>query len=563
MTRFVQAQRNVLNRWGLVLSLGIALSAGPFFCRTASADTSVATQPPITQQPVTQPADTQPTVTETAPASFDPADPPAGMFVDEWYTVLMGGRKCGQMRIRMDRVSSPDGDRIVTQTKMQMTVQRTGIEITVATYNKTTETLDGKPLSFRRETHLAQQPLIVEGTISNDEVRVVSSQLGQELPERTYALPRGAMMDWAVYREQFKRGLEPGTRYTLDLYEPSISLNRLCTADIEIQESETVDLYGRRVEAVRTRQVMHIPSGHDRSIPQETISWITPDGQNVRFEMSVMDMAVEVIAVPKSIAMAPNDPAELLLDMVIPLGRSLDADRLDQVTYRVRFEGQADESPLKDLPETAVQKITGHDENEALVQVTRPSALSETPPAIPLSESERARYLAASPVLNYHDPRIVELVEQAAGQETDPRRLAQQMMHFVDRYIEEKSFDIGFATASEVARSRQGDCTEHGVLLAAMGRAKDIPTRLVTGLLYVDAFAGRRDILAGHLWTQFWIDGQWVDLDATRPTMDPPPIYIALTFSAADDAGFADLIASTWLNIARLKIEVATTKTRQ
>jgi len=499
------------------------------------------------------PADTTST---TQPAS-DLLDPPRGAFVDEWYAVLMAGQKCGQMHSRMDRIRSSRGDLIVTQTKMRIRLQRAGIQVEVSTYNKTTETLDGHPLSFVRKTYLGQQPITTEGTVRDGRVTVTTSQLGQKLPPRTYPLPKGAMMDWAVFKEQLRRGFEAGTRYTLPLYEPSISPDRLCPTDIEILGPETVDLFGRKVEAVKTRQVMHIPKGAEANIEQETISWVTPDGQIVKLRMEVLDIPVEVIACPKSIAMSPDQPAELMHDLVIPIHRSLDADRLHKVTYRIRFTGDPDHSPLAGIPETPVQKILRHSNREAIIQVTRPSALarkSATPDV--LTGEQRARYLQASPILNYRDPKVAELVSQAARDEKDPRRLARLLVDFVERYIRRKSFNVGFATASEVARSREGDCTEHGVLLAAMGRAKGIPTRLVTGLVYTDYFAGRRNVLAGHLWTQFWIDGRWVDLDATRGQTDLDPTHLALSIHAADDAGFADLIASTWLSIPKLQVEV-------
>ena len=56
-------------------------------------------------------------------------------------------------------------------------------------------------------------------------------------------------------------------------------------------------------------------------------------------------------------------------------------------------------------------------------------------------------------------------------------------------------------------------------LLAAMLRADDIPSRTVSGLVYVSSFEGAKDIFGYHMWTQGWIaedgKGRWVDLDAT------------------------------------------------
>ena len=77
---------------------------------------------------------------------------------------------------------------------------------------------------------------------------------------------------------------------------------------------------------------------------------------------------------------------------------------------------------------------------------------------------------------------------------------------FVQREVTKKDFTQAFATASEVARSREGDCTEHAVLVAALGRAAGIPTTIETGLVY------QRGRFYYHAWNVFWIDEwqQWV-----------------------------------------------------
>ncbi|NBU87363.1 MAG: transglutaminase domain-containing protein, partial [Verrucomicrobia bacterium] len=70
-----------------------------------------------------------------------------------------------------------------------------------------------------------------------------------------------------------------------------------------------------------------------------------------------------------------------------------------------------------------------------------------------------------------------------------------------------KNYGVGFATASEVARNKEGDCTEHSMLLAALGRALGIPTRVATGLVYADEFEGEKDVLVYHMWNQFYHPG--------------------------------------------------------
>jgi transglutaminase-like putative cysteine protease len=58
----------------------------------------------------------------------------------------------------------------------------------------------------------------------------------------------------------------------------------------------------------------------------------------------------------------------------------------------------------------------------------------------------------------------------------------------------------------------QGDCTEHAVLLAAMLRVRKVPSRIAIGLVYDDRIVG----FVSHMWTEAWLGGTWVGLDATR-----------------------------------------------
>jgi hypothetical protein len=72
-------------------------------------------------------------------------------------------------------------------------------------------------------------------------------------------------------------------------------------------------------------------------------------------------------------------------------------------------------------------------------------------------------------------------------------------------------YEVPFATADEVARTREGDCTEMGCLAAALGRAVGIPTRVAFGLVYDQHEPG----FGGHLWTEAYLDGRWEAWDPT------------------------------------------------
>ena len=366
------------------------------------------------------------------------------------------------------------------------------------------------------------------------------------------------MLDWAIYREQFKYNLKAGTKYELPVYDPSLSPDRTMPTTVEILGPEVVDLFGRKVEAVKTRQTLRL-SGAGGGTDLDTLGWVTKAGAPVRLQMKIMDIPIELLACQKTVAMAEDDPAELMVNMLVPLNRPINAEQARKLTYKVGLKKGA-KGKLPDFPETTIQKVITKSENEITLQITRPSALPKNKVKADLTSEQRREYLAATATVNYKDPEVAKLAKQATGKEKDPRQMAENLCRYVSDHIQSKTLGVGFATASEVARSREGDCTEHGVLLAALGRAKGIPTRLVTGLVHADNFGGKANVLAGHLWTQFWIDGEWVDLDAALRQTDVDPTHIAMAITSAGDSGIADLVTSTWLNLGQFEMTVTESK---
>src|SRR5205814_6192708 len=92
-----------------------------------------------------------------------------------------------------------------------------------------------------------------------------------------------------------------------------------------------------------------------------------------------------------------------------------------------------------------------------------------------------------------------------------PWKQAQLMEKWVSENLKEKNFSTLLASAAEVAKDLSGDCTEHAVLLAAMSRARGIPSRVAVGMVYVTSLSS----FGGHMWTEVYVRGQWVPVDAT------------------------------------------------
>lgn len=502
--------------------------------------------------------------------ALDVDNPPPGVFADEWYVLMLDGNKSGHMHTTMERITRGSEDLIRAKTTMKLTVGRADTQITISFTQSSEETIAGEPRSFEHRMQLGKMPSTTTGKIKNGKVTVSNYQFGLPMGAKTYDLPEGAMMAWGTYREQMKRGLTPGLKYDMSVYEPSLAPDRLTVTTMEVFQPEEIDLFGRKVTAYRTKQTAHIKSTLMGETGVDTVTWMTDAGTAVKIQMSVppIEMPFEVLACSKSVALAADEPTELMVDTLIRADRPIDSDSAKSITYRLISKG-ASEAKLN-LPETAMQKIVENANGSVTLKLTRRSARPAkaaanakpsastlaTSPAGELSADDLKQYLEPSADVNFKDPEVAKLAKEAAGDEKDPAKLAEKLCQFVHRYVQTKNLSVGFASASEVARSKEGDCTEHGILLAALGRAVGIPTRIVTGVVYTEEFAGKRNVFVGHLWTQFWLDGEWVDVDAAFGQTDVDPTHIALGVSAAGDTGMADLVTSGWLSLSKVGLKV-------
>ena len=241
-------------------------------------------------------------------------------------------------------------------------------------------------------------------------------------------------------------------------------------------------------------------------------------------------------ACSRSCANAPNQASDILVHAMVQVPEAIDANALAHgVTLHLR--STKDGTPLQ-FASTDEQRVKAEDGGVELVITpldgdAKPAREDKPAPA----DS------AANDWLQSNAPEIRKLAHDGAGDATTPRAQMQHLEQFVRTYIRTKSLNVGYASALEVARKPEGDCTEHAVLLAALGRALGIPTRVVDGLAYTDRYAGLDHVFVPHAWVQAYVDGRWQSFDAALHGFDAG--HIALSVGDGDPwrffAGFDTL----------------------
>ena len=467
---------------------------------------------------------------------------------DLWYTVLMSGQPSGYSHQSSQRTANGN---LLLQTQTQITIARQAIKITIQMDTTFEESPEGKPLRGSLTQTLGTMKMIQKYTFNKDgSISMTSEQNGQviqqELPTPTqkWLTPTQAQK---YVLDQLAKGQKEIRFRTI---EPASGPQPI-TINMKYIGQQTVQVIGKVVPATQWEMSTSLMPG------MITQAWTNDKMIPIKTSMTPMPgMEMEVLLSDKNLATQQVNPPELLISTMIHPNKPIPNPRsLKQATYELIIKPSAAGEPqvLRDrFIQTGSQRVKWINDHRVQITVNAKSQVLEGE-AVP-----DAGHLKATPVLNHQDPQIKQAIIRALGAHWDqitPMERALKLRQFVHTEINSKDLSVGFATASEVIRTQQGDCSEHGVLLAAMLRGVAIPSRVVSGLIYVDEFLGQKNIFGYHMWTQAWIDGQWVDLDATILNVFDAAHIAMVVSSAGQGQTLNDMVKLTPL-IGRLSINV-------
>jgi hypothetical protein len=432
-----------------------------------------------------------------------------------YYAIYADGQKIGHaINTRL-----VEAGKVTTTDKASMTVTRMGQAITINTSDTCIETPDGQPLGFEAVQDMGMVAMTSKGTVLPDGQLAITTQTMGQQQARTIPWPKDAVMAEGTRLAAIKQGLAEGTTYDLITFVPSMA--GPVQSHFVIGGKEKLDLLGRVVTLTKATAMVHTPMGD-----MSTTTYVGPDFVPQKTIVPAIGMTIEMIACDKAFAMSPNDAVDFLDKTLVQSPTPLDGlERASSATYHIVPKPGM---KLDTLISTDSQTVKDDGHGGYVVTV----APVQAPPdqAFPYKGDDKDLLAATKPAqyLQSDAPKIVALAKEAVGDETDAAKAARKIEAFVHDYIEQKSLSVGYATASEVAMSKEGDCSEHAVLTAAMCRAVGIPAKVVVGYVYVPKLGDREHVFGGHAWAEARVGGKWVYLDATRNGATPGHIAEAV-----------------------------------
>jgi len=466
---------------------------------------------------------------------------------DHWYVVQIGGTRAGWSHMSQET----KGDRIVTSNDTHIEIKRGRMPIEITIDMTFTETPEGDPIAIDFSQNLGTRgDTRFVWTWEGGEVtaeRIVGGEpapLPARVPEGDWMMPAEAARH---FERQHEAGAETITQRLLQPAPPG----QLALVEQTFRnfEESTVEVFGRTVPAIRVDSSMSMLPG------VVTTSFLDENGIPLRTTTPMPGLGeMTMLLADKQLALAELAAPEIMVSTMIAPDRPIEGAReAKQAVYVLeRSDGE-----LESLPSTGAQRFERLSPSSGRVTIDVASPL-------PAKPEELAGAREGSSLIDIDDSAVITLAKNTSIDENaPPAEKAEALRRFVHDYIDEKNLGVGLATASEVCATKEGDCTEHAVLLAALLRRHGIPARVATGLLYVDSFIGENNVFGYHMWTQALIEGddgvpRWVDLDAVLPPQwptDATHITLAVSTMSDEDAFHALLDLVPLLGGLEVRVE--------
>jgi hypothetical protein len=466
---------------------------------------------------------------------------------DAWDVAQINGQRVGYARTTARMVEESGRQVAKVRQVLKISLQRFGQQSSFEVDYSDTETPDGALLDFELVIQQGQTPMrtigkVVEGRL---ELQIESKNQKQK---HSVAWPAGAKGLLGPELSLRSNPLKPGQHRTVEHLDIG---NQTATTEMTAKEEGTVDLPGGRFRLLKIDSVERMPPDPDgQRVEIPGAVWTNATGEAMKSWIKPMNM--EIFRVTKEAALTKTPLARLDLGKatLVKIDRAIPrAHNTRQVRYRIRLD---DGDPLAALPASLSQEVKRVDEHtaEVTVRAIRPrSGENENADksSTPTDADRRPNNFIQS-----DDPLIVAQAKEAVGGETDPWKIAVALEAFVNRAVTLKDFTQAMATASEVAQSREGDCKAHAVYLAALARAAKIPARVAIGLVYMP----QSQAFGYHMWTEVFVAGHWIALDATLAKGGIGGGHLQLGHSSLAGAAAYNSFLPVMQVVGRLKVEV-------
>lgn len=166
--------------------------------------------------------------------------------------------------------------------------------------------------------------------------------------------------------------------------------------------------------------------------------------------------------------------------------------------------------------------------DRVLYEIKRSETKEEEAPDMPMAHGpEMKPFLLPSFRIQSHHPDIVRQAREIVGDASNVLTAVQRIAMWVGQEVEDDLVES--FSALDVLKTRKGECQAHTFLYTALARAIGIPTRVVSGLVYMEDVG-----FLFHAWAESFV-GRWISVDPTLKQVPSDATHIKLVIGEDHD----------------------------
>lgn len=300
----------------------------------------------------------------------------------------------------------------------------------------------------------------------------------------------------------------------------SFNLDAMAVERVVIEASGPRDEDGR-VQAVRRRYAGDELRGVARLV-------IGRDGRIVESVQPMFGGAFHIRETTEAAATRRHPPYQVLPTSSLrsPV-RIPSAARSAHLRYRIAFRDGLSFA----LPQTGEQRAAARSDAAIL------DICDTCGPGLATDNAYLVDARRATPWLQSDHARLREIADPIARMDISDARKMELLLQRAQPFLENADYNGHYSAVDTIIR-RAGDCTEAAVLLAALGRAAGIPTRVASGVTYTrGTYHSMTNAFIAHSWVVAYVDGAWRSFDLALLEFDST--HIALTIGDGDPRSIA------------------------
>ena len=425
----------------------------------------------------------------------------AGSFSENLLYIYSGGRKIGYSY-----------DSLKTEGGITEAVEKARIKVRLLDNVEDVETearyrLSGnKLLSFDFRFESPSGKVTAAGVREGDSMRVKMKTLSGD-SELVFDVPPGLIPPSMLPSQLMSRSPENGREYRVPVIDPVSVISSSSPGSFEtshrITGRETVEVPS--LGAVQAWKVESTISG------ARITSWVTDGGELVKQLIPPGMTALR----DESGALSADGLSALDIEGTTSIPSNITIEDPRGVRYmKAEIEGIGPGDGF-DLSDGYRQSYDGR---FVSIRAGNPSSVNTY--KLPNKDPRFAEYLAPDNLIQSGDKKIISKSKEILAGEKDSLKAAVKLNAWVFTSLK-KTGTAGIPNARDVLETGSGDCNEHSALFAALARAAGIPTKTVSGTIYLD---GR---FFYHAWNEVYV-GEWVAVDPTFGQVPADATHIKL-----------------------------------